>query len=154
MSLAKFAFVLFKGRMIIVYDIAKPITFSIWTSLLDIFLSLFTFFLTSYFFSLKKCWNINCDIWSLYAGDRFDTIPPVEHPNNTIIALLFICRISRSLCRSDEISFQSDGLKKLKKSTKSLCWLKANSFHCLDLTFIQDTNFHYLDGPHSVVYIA
>ena len=47
--------------------------------------------------------------------DRFDTIPPVEHPNNTIIVLLFICRISRSLCRGDDMSFQSDGLKKIKK---------------------------------------
>ena len=75
----------------------------------------FHLFLTFYFFSLRNCWNVNCDIWSLYAGDRFDTIPPVGHPNNTIIVLLFICRISRSLCRSDDILFQSDGLKQNKK---------------------------------------
>jgi hypothetical protein len=59
-----------------------------------------------------NCWNVNCDIWSSYAGDRSDTIPPVEHPNNTVTVFLSICRISRSLCRVDEISFQSDGLKK------------------------------------------
>jgi hypothetical protein len=48
-----------------------------------------------------------------------DTIPPVGYPNNTIIVLLFICRISRSLCRSDEISFQSDGLRKNKKKVSN-----------------------------------
>jgi hypothetical protein len=116
-------------------------------------LSLFTFFHTSYFFSLKNCWNANCDIWSSYAGDRSHTSPPVEHPNNTVTVFLFICRIIRSLCRGDRISFQSDGLLKAT-TTKSLCGLKAYSFHCLDLTFIKDTNFHYLNGPHSVVYIV
>jgi hypothetical protein len=120
---------------------AKHITCSIWTSLLDIFLSLFTFFQTSYFFSLKNCWNVNCDIWSSYAGDRSDTIQPVKHPNNNVTVFLFICRINRSLCRCDEISFQSDGIKKIKETTNSLCGLKAYSFHCLDLTFIQFSLF-------------
>jgi hypothetical protein len=126
--------------MIILYVFAKPKNKFTWYISVS-----FHFFPDILFLFVKKsCWNVNCDIWSPYAGERSDTITQVEHPNNTVTVFLSICRISRSLCRGDEISFQSDGL----------CGLKANSFHCLDLTFIQDTHFHYLDGPHSVVYIV
>ena len=40
------------------------------------------------------------------------------------------------------------------KHTKPLCGHKTNSFHCLDITFIQDTNFQYSAGQHSVVYMV
>ena len=143
MSPGKFASVLFEAKMISLNVFAKPIICSIWTSLLDIFLSPYTFFLTSYFFSLKNCWNMNCDIWSSYVGDRSDTSPLFEHPNNTATAFLFICRTSKIIV---------SGWWNL--ITKSLCGLKANSIHCLDLTFIQNTNLHYLDGPQSVMCIV
>ena len=64
-----------------------------------IFFCLFAlFFQTSYFFSLK---NVGTSIVTSdppYAGDRYDTSPPVEHPNNTLLCFCFICRISKSLC--------------------------------------------------------
>jgi len=47
------------------------------------------FFQTSYFFSLK---NVGTSILTSdppYAGDRYDTSPPVEHPNNTFTVFLF-----------------------------------------------------------------
>jgi hypothetical protein len=58
------------------------------------------------------------------------------------------------ISRVDESLFQSDGLKRYYNVSKSLCGHKANSFHCLDITFIQDTNFQYSAGQHSDVYIV
>ena len=142
MSPGKFASVLFEAKMIILNVFAKPITCSIWTSLLDIFPSLYNFFQRSYFFSLNNCWNVNCDIWSSYAGDRSDTSPLVEHPNNTATAFLFICRTSKIIVSGWWNLISTRWTKNIKKTTKSLCGLKANSFHCLDLTFIQNTNLH------------
>ena len=56
-----------------------------------IFFCLFAlFFQTSYFFSLK---NVGTSIVTSdppYAGDRYDTSPPVEHPNNTFTVFLFL----------------------------------------------------------------
>jgi hypothetical protein len=81
-----------------------------------------------------------------------------------LLCFCFICRISRSLCNLMlwflewyfvavglvKIILQSDG----QNDTKSLCGHKANSFHCLNISFIQYINFQYLAGFHSVVYIV
>jgi len=47
------------------------------------------FFQTSYFFSLKNVGTLIVTSDPPYAGDRYDTSPPVEHPNNTFTVFLF-----------------------------------------------------------------
>ena len=91
-------------------------------------------------------------------------ISPVEHPKHTFTLSLFYMQNMQSIVHPDvlflEWQFLSVGLMKLYfnqmdlKHTKSLCGHTTNSFHCLDITFIQDTNFQYSAGQHSDVYIV
>ena len=96
MSLTSFASVLFEARVSILNDFAKPINMNKFTGYFSV--SLHCFFRTSYFFSLKNVGTSFLTSDPPYAGDRYDTSPPVEHPNNTLLCFCFICRISRSLC--------------------------------------------------------
>ena len=112
-----------------------------------------------------KCWDANCDIWSpWYRRQIWYQFHQLNIQKTLLLCLCFICRICRVLCILTFCfwngSFVSVGLMKLYfnqmdlKHTKSLCGHTTNSFYCLDITFIQDTNFQYSAGQHSDAYIV
>jgi hypothetical protein len=54
------------------------------------------FFQTFYFFSLKNVGTLIVTSDPPYVGDRYDTSPPVEHPNNTFTVFLFYIGLAKS----------------------------------------------------------
>jgi len=108
------------------------------------------FFQTSYFVSLKML------MWHRILHMQETNMTQVHQLNIQTILLLcfcFLCRMNRSLCNPMFWFLEWYFCGIYKKSGwwnfTSIRWTKnkANSFHCLDITFIQDINFQYLAGP-------
>ena len=108
------------------------------------------FFQTSYFISL------NMLMWHRILHMQETNMTQVHQLNIQTILLLcfcFLCRMNRSLCNPMfwflEWYFCGIYIKSGWWNFTSIRWTKnkTDSFHCLDITFIQDINFQYLAGP-------